>query len=65
MCSICNINEYKTSEDMPDTLIMSLGMSEEIKICHDTKSKKYFLSTGNNKSNYTIYRCPTCGRKLY
>lgn len=65
MCSTCDIKNYKVSEDMPDTLVMQLGMSEDIMICYDENSKKYFLSNGNVKSNFMIYRCLTCGRKLF
>lgn len=65
MCSTCDIKSYKDSENMPDTLVMPLGASEEIMICYDENNKKYFLSNGNVKSNFMIYRCPTCGRKLF
>lgn len=65
MCSTCDIKNYKGSENIPDTLVMPLGMSEEIMICYDNNNKKYFLSNGNIKSNFMIYRCPTCGRKLF
>lgn len=65
MCSTCDIKNYKDSENMPDTLVMPLGASEEIMICYDENNKKYFLSNGNVKSNFMIYHCPTCGRKLF
>ena len=65
MCSTCDIKNYKDSENMPDTLVMLLGASEEIMICYDENSKKYFLSNGDVKSNFMIYWCPTCGRKLF
>ena len=65
MCSTCDIKNYKGSENMPDTLAMPLGTSEEIMICYDNNNKKYFLSNGDTKSNFMIYRCPTCGRKLF
>ena len=64
MCSICNIKNYKSDENMSNVLIMPLGISEEIKICYDVMCKKYFISTGNPRSNFTIYNCPTCGKKL-
>ena len=65
MCSTCDIKNYKKSENMLDTLIMPLGTSEEIMICYDGNSKKFFLSNGDAKTNFMIYRCPTCGRKLF
>ena len=55
MCSICNIKNYKSDENMSNVLIMPLGISEEIKICYDVMCKKYFISTGNPRSNFTIY----------
>ena len=65
MCSTCGVKNYKMAENMPDTLVMPLGISEEIMICYDKNSKKYFLSNGDSKSNFMIYRCPTCGKKLF
>ena len=65
MCSTCDIKNYKKSGDMQGTLIMSLGTSEEIMMCYDENSKKYFISNGDAKTNFMIYRCPTCGRKLF
>lgn len=64
MCSTCNIKDYKSN---PETgiLIMPLGISEEVRIHYDVSSRKYYLSTGNAKSNFLIYRCPTCGKKLF
>ncbi len=62
MCSTCNIKGYHIDPDMPGTLIMPLGMSEEINIRYDINNKRYFLSTDNIKSNFRIYRCPTCGK---
>ena len=65
MCSTCDIKNYKKSENVQGTLTMPLGTSEEIMMCYDENSKKYFLLDGNVKSNFMIYRCPTCGRKLF
>ena len=65
MCSTCDIKNYKKSEYMSGILIMPLGTNGEIMMCYDENSKKYFLLDGNVKSNFMIYRCPTCGRKLF
>ena len=65
MCSTCDVKNYNMAENIPDALVMPLGTSGEIMICYDKNSKKYFLSNGDSKSNFMIYRCPTCGRKLF
>ena len=65
MCSTCNIKNYRIDENISDILIMPLGIGGDIMICYNITNKKYFLSTGTLKSDFMIYRCPTCGRKLY
>ena len=62
MCSICN---YKMYENKDGKLQQSLGMGSLVIQC-DQNGKNYKLAVNNEpKSEFAIYRCPTCGRKLY
>ena len=62
MCSTCNYNLYENKEGR---LQQSLGMGSLVIQC-DQNGKNYKLAVNNEpKSEFAIYRCPTCGRKLY
>lgn len=61
MCSTCN---YKTFEKVDGKLQQSLGMGSLLIRC-DTDGKNYKLDVKDeNKSEFCLYSCPTCGRKL-
>ena len=67
MCSTCNHKTYtKNVTDLNNTYLeQNLGMGDLIIRC-DVNRKNYKLAIKNDaKSGYTIYRCPTCGKKLY
>lgn len=62
MCSTCN---YKDFEEIDGKLEQSLGNGRLLIRC-DLGGKNYKLAVkGEPKSEYTAYRCPTCGCKLY
>lgn len=62
MCSTCN---YKTYEINNGKLEKNLGMGSLIIRC-DQNGKNYKLAVNNEpKSEFVLYRCPTCGNKLY
>ena len=62
MCSTCN---YKSFENMDGKLEHSLGTGSLVIRC-DMNGKNYKLAVKNEpKSEYALYRCPTCGRKLF
>ena len=61
MCSICN---YKNFEEVNGKLEQSLGMGSLLIRC-DSNGKNYKLAVKDEpKSEFTLYRCPTCGCKL-
>ena len=57
MCSTCNYKTYERYEEGNETRLRSTN--ENININCDFFGKKYKIG------NFTIYRCPTCGRKLF
>lgn len=62
MCSTCN---YKTYEKIDGRLQQKLGMGRLL-ICCDNNGRNYRLAVKDEqKSDFNLYRCPTCGRKLY
>lgn len=62
MCSTCN---YETYENINGKLEKNLGMGSLIIRC-DQNGKNYKLAVNNEpKSEFVLYRCPTCGNKLY
>lgn len=62
MCSTCN---YKNFEEVNGKLEQSLGMCSLLIRC-DLDGKNYKLAVKDeSKSEFTLYRCPTCGKKLY
>lgn len=62
MCSTCN---YKTFDKVNVKLQQSLGMGSLL-ICCDNNGRNYKLAVkGEEKSEFCLYNCPTCGKKLY
>lgn len=62
MCSTCN---YKGFEEVNGKLEQLLGNGSLLIRC-DIDGKNYKLAVKNEqKSEFILYRCPTCGRKLY
>lgn len=62
MCSTCNYNMY---ENKDNRLEKRLGMGSLV-ICCDPDGKNYKLGVDNEpKSEFVLYCCPTCGRRLY
>lgn len=62
MCSTCN---YKSYENINGKLEKNLGMGSLIIRC-DQNGKNFKLAVNNEpKSEFALYRCPTCGNKLY
>ena len=63
MCSTCNYQRYEQINE--ETLAENLG-TDGLQIQYDLKGKKYKLAIKDeSKSGFVIYRCPTCGRKLF
>lgn len=62
MCSTCN---YKFYDKNNGKLEKNLGMGSLIIRC-DLNGKNYKLAVNNEpKSEFVLYNCPTCGKKLY
>ena len=62
MCSTCN---YKSFEVVDGKLEQLLGNGSLLIRC-DIDGKNYKLAVKNEQnSEFTLYRCPTCGCKLY
>jgi hypothetical protein len=62
MCTTCN---YKNYEEVNGKLEQSLGMGNLLIRC-DVNGKNYKLAVKDEpKSEYVIYKCPTCGKKLF
>lgn len=62
MCSTCN---YKDFEVVDGKLEQSLGNGSLLIRC-DLDGRNYKLAVKNEqKSEFALYRCPTCGCKLY
>ena len=62
MCSTCN---YKNFENIDRKLEQNLGMGNLLIRC-DMNGKNYRLAVKDeHKSEFVLYHCPTCGRKLF
>lgn len=62
MCSTCN---YKFYDKNNGKFEKNLGMGSLIIRC-DLNGKNYKLAVNNEpKSEFVLYNCPTCGKKLY
>lgn len=61
MCSTCN---YKNFKEIDGKLEQQLGMGSLIIRC-DPDGKNYKLAVKDEpKSEFVLYRCPTCGGRL-
>ena len=61
MCSTCN---YKNFKEIDGKLEQQLGMGSLIIRC-DLDGKNYKLAVKDEpKSEFVLYRCPTCGGRL-
>ena len=61
MCSTCN---YKNFKEIDGKLEQQLGMGSLIIRC-DLDGKNYKLVVKDEpKSEFVLYRCPTCGCRL-
>lgn len=70
MCSTCNFKNYTLIEN--GILGQQLGMGNNLEIRCNLIGRDYKLCSINDvdgvskvTSTFVIYRCPTCGRKLY
>ena len=62
MCSTC---DYKRFESKDGKFEQGLGMGSLVIRC-DENGKNYRLAVNDEtKSEFVIYRCPTCGNKLF
>lgn len=62
MCSTCN---YKDYEEVGGKLEQSLGNGSLLIRC-DLDGRNYKLAIKDERnSEFVLYKCPTCGRKLY
>ena len=62
MCTTCN---YKNFEEVNGKLEQALGMGNLLIRC-DVNGKNYKLTVKDEpRSEYVIYKCPTCGKKLF
>ena len=62
MCSTCNDKSFEVVDGKLEQL---LGNGSLLIRC-DIDGKNYKLAVKNEqKSEFILYRCPTCGRKLY
>lgn len=67
MCTTCNYENYDAviNERNESKLEQQLGMGSLFIRC-DLNGKNYKLVVkGEPNSAFTLYRCPTCGKKLY
>lgn len=70
MCSTCNFKQFQpvvisSSNQLENKLEQPLGFGSLVIRC-DPNGTNYTLSVKNEtNSSYKIYRCPTCGSKLY
>ena len=66
MCSTCDFTKYEiVGENENQHREAKLGLGSLI-IRSDMKGENFSLAVaGENKSEYRIYRCPTCGKQLF
>ena len=62
MCSLCESEKWKEIHTEKDFVYRTLGDSK-MNLCISSQGKYYLKDTDGN--TYTMYRCITCGRKLY
>lgn len=69
MCSTCDVsrfNSYKGSRS--EIFFNTFREHGKTSLFLETKDKRNFklvASSGDGEVSFTIYRCPTCGGKLY
>jgi transposase-like protein len=67
MCSVCNPETFETvtNETTHEIVkIKHLGMGNLILKCDITGNNYKLAVLGDEKSGYTTYHCPTCGRRF-
>lgn len=66
MCSTCNPKNFeKVVVNETEKLEQQLGFGNLVIRC-DLNAKDYTMAVKTEpKSDYRIYRCPTCGRQLF
>ena len=63
MCKTCNYQNYE--QVSPFILERSLGFGSLV-MRYNVETKEYKLAVKEEqKSEFHVYRCPTCGNKLY
>lgn len=69
MCSTCDVNRFNSYKSSRSEIFFNtLGTHGKTSLFLETKDKRNFklvTSSGDGEVSFTIYRCPTCGRKLY
>ena len=69
MCSTCNPKNFEkvsieANGRVTEKLEQSLGYGNLVIRC-DTNGKNYLLAVkGESKSEFRMYRCPTCGQEF-
>lgn len=62
MCVTCDLAGYVPEDD---ALVHPIGYGDLVMV-YKPKTKKYFVSTcGDARSDFRVYYCLTCGRKLW
>lgn len=66
MCSTCNYKNYETVlVNGTAKLEGRIGVGKMVLRC-DTTGKNWKLGVDDNhRDEFTVYYCPTCGRKLF
>ena len=66
MCSTCNPkNYYEVSLRCGPTLQQDLGERNLVIRCDPNGQKYRIASKVEDRSDFRIYRCPTCGKQLF
>lgn len=62
MCTTCDYTKYERTSDNK----LRTSLNDECNIVCDINGKNYMLEDSITLiRTFKIYRCPTCGRKLY
>ena len=66
MCSVCDYRTFdKVTVEGSEKLEQPLGFGSLVMRC-DLNGQNYTMAVKNEpKSDYRIYRCPTCGHQLF
>jgi hypothetical protein len=62
MCTTCDPKSFEYNERKG---LIGVKLGKDIYIGCDQGLKNWKLWTESDGSQFTIYRCPTCGRKLF